>query len=52
MLLVTHDLEEAFELGDRMLVYRRGRIVQQGPPREVYERPASASGGQLLGLSR
>ena len=51
MLLVTHNLEEAFELGDRMLVYRQGRIVQQGPPREVYERPASTAVAQLLGLS-
>ena len=51
MLLVTHNLEEAFELGDRMLVYRQGRIVQQGPPREVYERPASTAIAQLLGLS-
>ena len=51
MLLVTHDLEEAFELGDRMLVFRHGRIVQQGPPREVYERPASTAVAQLLGLS-
>ena len=51
MLLVTHNLEEAFELGDRMLVYRQGRIVQQGPPREVYERPASTAVAELLGLS-
>lgn len=50
LLLVTHDLEEAFELGDRMLVCQEGRIVQDGPPREVYERPVSATVARLLGI--
>ncbi len=50
MLLVTHDLEEAFALGDRMLVCQAGLIVQDGPPREVYERPVSAAVARLLGI--
>lgn len=51
MLLVTHDLEEAFELADQMAVFLAGRVVQQGPPRELYERPASAAVADLFGLT-
>ncbi len=36
---VTHDQEEAVSIADRMVVLRRGRVVQVGPPQEVYERP-------------
>lgn len=35
MVLVTHDLSEAFRLGDRIAVMRHGRIVQVGTPREL-----------------
>ena len=37
---VTHDQAEAMTLGERVVVMRAGRILQVGPPREVYERPA------------
>ncbi len=50
VLLVTHDLEECFELGDEMLVLREGRIVQNGPPRKVLEQPANVDVARLLGL--
>jgi len=40
--LVTHDQEEAMEVADRIVVLNRGRIEQDGPPRELYERPANA----------
>ena len=39
---VTHDQEEAFVVGDEVAVMRSGRIIQQGTPTEVYERPVSA----------
>ncbi len=48
-LVVTHDLEECFELGEQMLVFREGRLVQSGAPREVLERPASIDVARLLG---
>ncbi len=41
MIFVTHDQEEALALGDRVAVMQRGRIVQLGTPREVYERPVN-----------
>jgi putrescine transport system ATP-binding protein len=40
-ILVTHDQEEAMSLADRMAVMEAGRIVQIGPPREIYAHPAS-----------
>ncbi len=39
--LVTHEQEEAFHLGDRVAVLHRGRLCQVGSARELYERPAS-----------
>ena len=38
---VTHDREEALVLGDRVAVMHEGRIVQIGPPAEVYQHPSS-----------
>ncbi len=40
-ILVTHDQEEALVLGDQVAVMHAGRIVQAGPAREVYDRPAT-----------
>ncbi|HEX8985209.1 MAG TPA: ABC transporter ATP-binding protein [Bryobacteraceae bacterium] len=48
--LVTHDLEECFELGDEMLILREGRVVQSGSPRAIAERPASVEVARLLGI--
>jgi molybdate transport system ATP-binding protein len=50
ILLVTHDFEECLELGDEMLVFREGRIVQTGAPRNVFEQPVSIDVARLLGL--
>lgn len=38
-IIVTHDQEEAFELGDRVAVMNRGRLAQIGTPRDVYHLP-------------
>jgi molybdate transport system ATP-binding protein len=51
VLLVTHDLDECFTLGDEMLVLREGRIVQSGPPRKVLDQPANVEVARLLGIS-
>jgi sulfate transport system ATP-binding protein len=39
--LVTHDQEEAMEVADRIVVLNHGRVEQDGPPRDLYERPAN-----------
>ncbi|HET8712278.1 MAG TPA: ABC transporter ATP-binding protein [Gemmatimonadales bacterium] len=38
---VTHEQEEAFDLGDRIAVINGGRLEQTGTPEELYERPAN-----------
>jgi molybdate transport system ATP-binding protein len=50
ILLVTHSLEECFELADEMFVFRDGRVVQSGEPAAVCGRPASLETARLLGL--
>jgi len=50
IMLVTHDLDECFELGDQMLVLDRGRLLQQGTPRQVIDQPSSLDVAELLAL--
>jgi iron(III) transport system ATP-binding protein len=47
--LVTHDQDEALSLADVVAVLRDGRIVQQGPPVELYERPVDERLARFLG---
>jgi glycine betaine/proline transport system ATP-binding protein len=42
ILFVTHDIDEAFRLADRIAVMQEGRIVQVGTPDEIRRAPASA----------
>jgi sulfate transport system ATP-binding protein len=46
---VTHDQEEALELADRVAILNAGRLEQLGPPREIYDSPASAFVIEFLG---
>ena len=50
ILLVTHDLEECFELATEMFIFRDGRIVQRGAPAAVCSKPASLETARLLGI--
>ena len=50
-LYVTHDQEEAVTMSDRLAVMRDGKIVQIGPPAEVYEQPADTYVADFLGVS-
>ena len=40
MVFITHDLQEALKLGDRILIMRDGEVVQIGTPAEVVAQPA------------
>ncbi|HEX7186438.1 MAG TPA: ATP-binding cassette domain-containing protein [Thermoanaerobaculia bacterium] len=51
MVLVTHDLAEAFRLAQRVGVMRRGRILQLGPAEELVERPADPYVRELIELA-
>ena len=41
IIFVSHDLDEAFKLGDRIAIMEGGRIVQWGTPRDIYSNPAN-----------
>jgi iron(III) transport system ATP-binding protein len=47
---VTHDQAEAMALSDRIAVLHGGSLLQDGPPREVYARPASRDVADFMGL--
>lgn len=40
-MMVTHDPQEAMRVSDRIVLMRRGRIIQSGPSEDLYERPQS-----------
>ena len=50
-LYVTHDQAEAAVLGDRVGVMRDGKLLQIGPPAEIYNRPAELFVAQFTGAS-
>ncbi|GGB06919.1 ABC transporter ATP-binding protein [Puia dinghuensis] len=41
IILVTHDVQEAFELADRIFLMDGGRIIQEGKPEDMFDRPAT-----------
>ncbi|WP_439155680.1 choline ABC transporter ATP-binding protein [Yoonia sp.] len=41
IIFVSHDLDEAFKLGNRIAIMEGGRIVQIGTPREIFTNPAN-----------
>ncbi len=47
---VTHDVEEALDLGDRLFIMNSGRIVAEGDPGEIFENPPDAWCVRFLGL--
>ncbi len=48
-IMVTHDPPEAMEMADVIAVLDGGKIVQQGSPEEIYERPVAVSVAALFG---
>jgi iron(III) transport system ATP-binding protein len=47
---VTHDQSEAMALSDRIAVMHQGEVMQLGPPRDVYTRPANKTVADFMGL--
>ena len=52
ILLISHDLGVVYQLCDRVLVMRQGRVVEEGPVAEVYARPKAAYTRELLDAAR
>ena len=50
-IFVTHDQEEALALSDNVAILNHGNIIQEGRPREIYERPRTRFAAQFLGDS-
>ena len=48
-IFVTHDQEEALTMSDRIAVMSRGRILQVGSPRDIYDRPAERFVANFIG---
>jgi len=51
VVLVTHDMNEAFQLGDRIAVMDQARLLQYATPAELLTRPAEAFVEQLVGTA-
>lgn len=51
-LVVTHDHDEAFTLADRVAIMSRGRIVQVGPPAQVWSSPVDVETAKFLGCNK
>jgi ABC-type Fe3+/spermidine/putrescine transport system ATPase subunit len=50
-IFITHDQEEALELGDRVAVINQGHIEQIGTPFEIYSKPATEYVATFLGAA-
>jgi len=50
VVLVTHDLDEAAMLADRMCILHRGRTLQTAPPHEILARPANSLVARLVDM--
>jgi ABC-type proline/glycine betaine transport system ATPase subunit len=50
--LVTHDLREAFDLSDRVVVMRAGRVEQAAAPAQLLASPATPYVAELLDRAR
>jgi iron(III) transport system ATP-binding protein len=48
-ILVTHDRADALALADRVALMAEGRILEAGPPADLYFRPGSEAAAELLG---
>ncbi|NJN39182.1 MAG: ABC transporter ATP-binding protein [Acaryochloridaceae cyanobacterium CSU_3_4] len=49
ILFVSHDIEEALRLADRILILNHGQLVQYGTPWQILTQPASAFVAELVG---
>jgi ABC-type Fe3+/spermidine/putrescine transport system ATPase subunit len=47
---ITHSQEEALTMSDRVILMRRGRIEQEGPPRALFDHPASRFVAEFMGV--
>jgi molybdate transport system ATP-binding protein len=51
VLLVTHNMDEAYRLCDRLILYHNGEIVQSGAKEEVFKKPKNVSAAKVIGCT-
>jgi molybdate transport system ATP-binding protein len=51
ILLVTHDIGEAYQLADHLIILEQGRVIQAGARDDVFRRPQSESAARLMGMT-
>jgi osmoprotectant transport system ATP-binding protein len=52
IIFVTHDMEEALRMADKVVIMRKGRIEQMGSPEEIQEDPATEFVRNFIGEDR
>jgi osmoprotectant transport system ATP-binding protein len=52
VVFVTHDIDEAIKMGDRIAILKDGRLVQYGTPDEILSRPANDFVAEFVGADR
>ncbi|MDG5777189.1 ATP-binding cassette domain-containing protein [Haloarculaceae archaeon H-GB2-1] len=52
ILFVTHDIDEALKMGDKIAIYRNGQIVQYDTPKEILTNPANDFVREFIGSDR
>lgn len=52
IVFVTHDMDEAIKLADRIVIMRKGKIVQVGTPEEILSNPADEFVEEFIGKHR
>ena len=50
IIMVTHDFEEAFFMGDTISLLINGRIQQTGSPQEIYRNPSTLEAARFMGI--
>ena len=51
VLLVTHDVIEAYTMGDQVIVYSRGKVLDRGTPSDIFHLPAGLEIEKVLAFS-
>lgn len=52
IIFVTHDIDEAIKMGDKIVVMKQGKIVQEGTPNDILNTPADEFVENLIGGNR
>ena len=50
IVIVTHDLDECFEIGDTICLMEAGRVIQSGAQEDVFAKPSSTAVARSLGI--